>query len=66
MITTLLAIAQTALIFSTGYMTAKLIRRIKDERFKQELYSRLIEKIAETELAKKDNLENVKIEEEVN
>lgn len=66
MITTLLAIAQTALIYILGYMTAKLIRRIKDELFLDELRHRLIEKIAETELAKRDVLENVIINNEDN
>ena len=66
MITTLLAIAQAILIFSLGYITAKLVRRIKDQLFIDELHSRVCAKILETELMKKEMLKDVKIVEEGN
>jgi hypothetical protein len=66
MITTALAIAQTILIFTLGYLTAKLVRRIKDQILLDEIHSRVCAKILESELMKKEMLKDVKIDVEVN
>lgn len=65
--TTILAIAQALLIFTLGYQTAKLVRRYQDEQFMDDLHSRICQKILETELMKKEILDNIVIinEEEV-
>lgn len=67
MVTTILAIAQALLTFTLGYLTAKLIRKYKDEQFMDDLHSRICQKILETELLKKEILDNIVIinEEEV-
>ena len=65
MITTaLLSLIYTLAIFALGYLTAKLIRRIEDEQFLDELHSRICEKILETELMKRELLKDVKINKE--
>lgn len=55
MITVILIALLNIAFFFTGYQTAVLFRKYEDEKFRDELYGRLVKKIAETEIAKKES-----------